>query len=73
MDFDKVPAEEEFAEEGACAGLDAEDCLRGLCAEVDDAVVETGVQANANFFFVDLGCGMRGFGFFIAYFACFGG
>lgn len=73
MNFDKVLGEEEFAEEGAGAGLDAEDCLRGLRAEVDDSVVETRVESDSDFLFVGFGCGLRGFGFFVAYFARFGG
>jgi len=73
VDLDKVLVEEEFAEEGTGAGLDAEDCLRGLRAEVDDSVVETRVESDADFLFVGFGCRLRGFGFFVAYFACFGG
>lgn len=70
MDFDEVLGEEEFSEEEAAARLDAEDCLGGLGAEVDDAVVETGVEADADFFFVGFCCCGR-VGFWFAYFACF--
>jgi hypothetical protein len=51
MNFHEIFFEEEFAEEGAGATLDAEDCLGCYCAEVDYAVVEAGWEGYSYYFF----------------------
>lgn len=70
MYFDKVPLDEEFAEELAGAALDAEDGVGSDGSEIDDAVVQAGVHAYFDDFFAFLareeGCGFC-FGILLAF------
>ena len=70
MDFDEIFGEEEFAEESAGAALETEDCVGGLGAEVDHAVIKTGGELDADGFFSGFG---GGFFIFVAYFGGFFG
>lgn len=60
MDFDEALAVEEFAEEVADPVLELEHGLVRLCPEVDDTVVQAGVEKDALELDV-LRLGLRGF------------